>query len=228
MPAPALVLAAALGQAGSLVQEGVARAVRAPAFAGNLARVERPKKLRLRVVVLRDEAGEPLAREADLEPILAETRRVLERAAGVTLVAAGARLVTVADGPAPRAALEPPCPEGLWRADLGAAGPYYRRLRATTPAGAFAGYGAPITVFVVADVRGRGGCSLGPLGDYVALEPRVLRHGTRRLLAHELGHSCGLPHSHREGNLMRARDPGEELTRLQRAIFRNSRHVTSV
>jgi hypothetical protein len=221
------VVAAGLGQAGHLVREGVARAVRAPAFLANLAGIERAKKLRLRVVVLRDEAGRPLVEEREVEPILAETRRVLERAAGVAVVGAGAPVV-VADGAAPRAALEPECPEGLWRADLGEAGSYYRGLLATTPAGAVARYGAPITVFVVADVQGRAGCSLGPLGDYVAIERAALHRGTLRLLAHELGHSCGLVHSHEEGNVMRAKGPGESLTRLQRAIFRNSPHVTAV
>ncbi len=224
---PGVVAAAALGQAGSLVHELLNRGLAAPAFAANLAGIERPKKLRLKVVVLRDEDGRPLATESEVEPILAETRRVLERAAGVALIAPG-RAIAVADGPAPRAALEPLCPEGLWRADLGEAGPYYRRLRAVTPAGLVAGYGAPVTVFVVAEVRGRAGCSLGPLGDYVAIERRALGRGTLRLLAHELGHSCGLVHSDEEGNLMRPREPGESLTRLQRAIFRNSRHVTAV
>jgi hypothetical protein len=222
-----VVAAAALGQAGSLVQEAVNRVLAAPSFVANLAGIERPKKLRVAVVVLRDEEGKPLASKGDLQPILAETTRVLERAAGVTVVAAGDP-VTVAEGAAPRAALEPDCPEGLWHADLGEAGSYYRRLRVSTPAGVVAGYGAPVTVFVVAEVRGRAGCSLGPLGDYVVVEPRVLRRGTLRLLAHELGHSCGLAHSHEERNLMRANAPGESLTRLQRAIFRNSRHVTSL
>jgi hypothetical protein len=220
-------VAAGVGQAANLAREGVGRALRAPAFLANLAAIERPKKLRLRVIILRDAAGEPLARPVEVRAILAETARVLERAAGVTIVGAGPRAVALADDPAPRAALEPRCPEGLWLADLGEGGSYYRRYLPRTPA-RLAGYGTAITVFVVADVRGRAGCSLGPLGDYVALERRVLRRGPLRLLAHELGHSCGLPHSRRDGNLMRPRDPGEELTRLQRAILRGSRHVTSV
>jgi hypothetical protein len=77
----------------------------------------------------------------------------------------------------------------------------------------------------VHDVVGKCGCSLGPFGDYVTIDAGGLG-GTRRILAHELGHSCGLPHTSREGNLMRPRSPGERLTRLQRAILRGSRHVT--
>lgn len=221
------VVAAGLGQAGNLVREGAVRVLRAPAFLANLAGLGWTKKLRLRVVVLRDHEGRPLADERELEPLLAETRRVLERATGVVLVGAGVPVV-VADGAAPRGALQPECPGGLWQADLGEAGSYYRRLLATTPAGAVARYGAPMTVFVVAEVRGHAGCSLGPLGDYVALERAALHRGTLRLLAHELGHSCGLAHSHEDGNLMHPHRPGERLTRLQRTIFRNSPHVTAV
>jgi hypothetical protein len=80
-------------------------------------------------------------------------------------------------------------------------------------------------VFVVRDVVGKCGCSLGPLGDYVTVDRDGLG-GTRRILAHELGHSCGLRHVGGEGNLMRPRNPGERLTRWQRAVLRSSRHVT--
>jgi hypothetical protein len=83
------------------------------------------------------------------------------------------------------------------------------------------GYGEPIGVFVVRDIAGKGGCSMGPLSDYVTVD-RV--RGT--LIAHELGHCCGLWHSGDAGNLMHPAANTETMTRSQRAIFRNSRHVT--
>jgi len=87
-------------------------------------------------------------------------------------------------------------------------------------------FGAPLTVFVVRDVVGKCGCSLGPFGDYVTVDAEGLGGRTRRILAHELGHSCGLRHKRDERNLMRPKGPGEELTAWQTAVFRSSRHVT--
>jgi hypothetical protein len=200
----------------------VSRAVGIPELVGSLAGVSRPKRLRLSVQILR-EGGAPVVAEAELEGALAETRRVLEREANVRLEPADGQLLVTRSDSAPTEALDSPCTDqGLWKADLGSAGRYFRPLR---PRGTV-GRGAPITVFVVRDVVGKCGCSLGPLGDYVTIDGGGLTGGTKRILAHELGHSCGLPHSSREDNLMRPRGPGQRLTRLQRAALRSSRHVT--
>lgn len=213
---------AAVGQAGSLGREIVSRAVGIPELIGSLAGVSRPKRLRLSVQVLQAAGTGPVATEAEVEVALAETRRVLEREANVRLEAANGKLVMTLEDPAPSEALDSPCTDqGLWKTDLGAAGRYFRPLRLRGPVG----HGAPITVFVVRDVVGKCGCSLGPLGDYVTIDPQGLG-GSRRILAHELGHSCGLRHVGGEENLMRPRNPGERLTRWQRAVLRSSRHVT--
>ena len=87
------------------------------------------------------------------------------------------------------------------------------------------GYGAPLTVFVVRSMSTHNGCSLGPAADYVTVEAKTLR-GTRRLLAHEVAHACGLWHTKNPANLMFPRGPGEELTHMQAAVLRTSRHVT--
>ena len=57
-------------------------------------------------------------------------------------------------------------------------------------AAAVTGYGEPIGVFVVRDIAGKAGCSICPLSDYVTVD-RV----RGELIAHELGHSCGLWHT---------------------------------
>jgi hypothetical protein len=212
---------AAAGQAGSLLREVVSRAVGIPELVGSLAGISRPKMLRLSVQILR-ESGVPVVAEAELEGALAETRRVLEREANVRLEPADGQLLVTRSDSAPTEALDSPCTDqGLWKADLGPAGRYFRPLRLRGPVGR----GAPITVFVVRDVVGKCGCSLGPLGDYVTIDRNGLG-GTKRILAHELGHSCGLRHVGGEDNLMRPRNPGERMTRWQRAVLRSSRHVT--
>ena len=222
----ALPLGAGALQLTSLGREIVSRAIGLPEFAASLAGLRRPKKLRVRIVVLRDASGAPVAGHDEIDAAVAEANRVLGAEAATQLVPANGTLVGSLDSPAPREALEAPCAaSGLWRTDLGRAGAFFRahRLRSGV---ASVGRGAPLTVFVVRDVVGRCGCSLGPLGDYITIDPAGLASRSRRILAHELAHSCGLPHSSRENNLMRPKGPGERMTRLQRAVFRSSRHVT--
>ena len=222
-----LPLGAGVGQLGSLVREVAGRALSAPELVLTAAGSERRKKLRLRVVILRDRDGEPVAPLEDVEKAVAEARRVLERQANVEIVPANGRLVDVLDEPAEEAALDHPCSkQGLWRADLGPAGRYFRALQARNPGRRALGFGAPVTAFVVRDVIGKCGCSLGPLGDYVTIDAGGLAGDNIRILAHELGHSCGLSHARDADNLMRPRAPGERLTKVQRALLRNSRHVT--
>ena len=268
MPLP---LAAGSLQGLSLLRAGVNRVIGLPDLLASLAGLRPSKRLRLQVILLRDEEGEPVAPLAEVEAALAETARVLELAARTRLVPTGDSLVVTADGPAPAAAraapgptqgvgrphrgarrrpplprragglaraggpppppapaaaLDAPCTsQGLWRTDLGPAGGFFRGLRIRGGL-RFIGRGAPLTVFVVRDVVGKCGCSLGPLGDYVTVDAEGLGGRTRRILAHELGHSCGLRHKPDERNLMRPKGPGEELTVWQTAVFRSSRHVT--
>ena len=223
MPLP---LAAGSLQGLSLLRAGVNRVIGLPDLLASLAGLRPSKRLRLQVILLRDEEGEPVAPLAEVEAALAETARVLELAARTRLVPTGDSLVVTADGPAPAAARDAPCTsQGLWRTDLGPAGGFFRGLRIRGGL-RFIGRGAPLTVFVVRDVVGKCGCSLGPLGDYVTVDAEGLGGRTRRILAHELGHSCGLRHKPDERNLMRPKGPGEELTAWQTAVFRSSRHVT--
>jgi len=96
---------------------------------------------------------------------------------------------------------------------------------AKTTSGTLIGYGQPLTVFIVRSMSTHNGCSLGAATDYVTVEAKTLR-ATRRLLAHEVAHACGLWHSKNPANLMAPRGPGEELAHWQAAILRTSRHVT--
>jgi Matrixin len=219
------VFAAGLAQSVNVLREAANRIVGIPDAALTLAGSRRRKRLRLRVCILRDENGTPVATAADVEPALAETWRV-HALCGIELVAAEEPLVTTLQEPAPRASLESPCAEGWWRADLGAGGAFFRRHQARSRRGTTTGSGAPITVFVVRDVIGKAGCSLGPLADYVTVDGGALRGRTLRVLAHELGHACGLPHSCAPGDLMLPRQMGDRLVPWQIAVLRASRHVT--
>lgn len=220
---PRLRVDAGLAQGANVLREAGNRLLGVPDLAGSLAGSRRAKKLRARVLILRDEHGRPVAAPGDVEPALAEARRVLREQAAIELVPALEPIVTTLEVPAPPTALDAPCVKGSWQADFGTGGAFFRRFAARGPA---SGSGAPITVFVVRDVLGRAGCSLGPLVDYVTVDLTALTGRTRRVLVHELGHACGLPHSRAAENLMLPRRMGDRLAPWQVAVVRSSRHVT--
>jgi hypothetical protein len=220
---PSFLLATGFTQGLNIIRETGNRVVGIPELAGSLAGSRQPKKLRIRVVILRDEQGRPVAGADDVEPSLAVARRVLRETVAVDLVPAAEPVVRTLETPAPAAALDSPCAEGSYRADFGPGGDFFRRHREL---GGITGSGSPITVFVVRDVLGKAGCSLGPLVDHVTVDMSALTGRRLRVLAHELGHACGLPHSNAAENLMLPKGMGDRLEPWQIAVFRSSRHVT--
>ncbi len=213
-----------LWQLFNLIKEVLNRVVKLPELLLTLMGIRFTKKLKLRIVILRDERGLPLISNEEATPAFEEARRILSRMAGVTVEPAEWRVVT-APHAAPRAALDVRCTDGAWRDDLGQAGAFFRGLMATTTAGTLVGYGAPVTVFIVRSISTHNGCSLGAAADYVTVEAKTLKN-TRRLVVHEVVHACGLWHSRRPNNLMIPKGPGEELSNWQASILRTSRHVT--
>lgn len=182
------------------------------------------KKMLLRVVILRDEEGKALAPDEAVIPSFLEAQRVFMDQARVRLLPAGTMVATL-DQPAPAPALDVHCDDGAWQEDFDTAGEFFRRHEARSR-GRISGYGAPVTVFVVRDISNKGGCSLGPLTNYVTVEARMLSRARYRLIAHEVAHACGLWHSKDTANLMYPKGPGDVLLPWQTAILRNSRHVT--
>lgn len=220
-----------LGAAGAAVQglnilkEAGNRLLSTPDSAAYLLGMKLYKKLRLRVVILRDENGHPLATEAEILPSIEEASQIFAQVARVRIVTTDPAIVTFPNT-APTVALDVHCDDGAWQDDLGECGAYFRRALATTQAGKYLGYGAPVTVFIVRNISLKGGCSLGPLVDYVTLEAGMLSRAHYRLLAHEVGHACGLWHARDKPNLMFPVGPGNLLAPWQAAVIRNSRHVT--
>ena len=217
-------MAGVLVQLFNLLKELVHRLLKLPEFVLCLVGVRPSKIMRLRVVILRDEQGLPLAREELVMQAVYETIRIFANGAQVQVVPSG-WLVVTAPHAAPKAALEISCDQDAWREGMGQAGAFYRSLMARTAVGTALGYGPPVTVFLVRRIAGKSGCSLGPLTDYATLEAGIIERG-RRLLAHEIGHTCGLSHSKTETNVMFPSESGDQLSRWQAAVFRSSRHVT--
>jgi hypothetical protein len=206
--------------------EVVNRALGVPGLVANLAGYATDKRLRVCAVILSTPAG-PLATEDAVREALGVADGIFRRQASTELVWGDwPRIHTVTES-APAHALDVDCGGDSWKQDLGGPGAYFRSALddalgdAASTAARATGYARPIGVFVVRDIAGKAGCSLGPLSDYVTVD-RV----RGPLIAHELGHSCGLWHTKEEGNLMLPAAKFETMTRTQRAIFRNSRHVT--
>jgi hypothetical protein len=217
---------AGLSQAGNVLNDVAARALSLPDFAATLLGLRPTKRLRLSVVVLRDEEGVPLADSTQAAGAVARAATILEQAAGVRLVSPrDGPLVRISDVAAPAAALDVGCNLAAWREDLGAAGAHFRWLALTGVAGTPFGYGTPLTVVVVRSIGRWSGCSIGPLASYVTVTAGTIHRGDGRTLAHELGHACLLLHRPDAGNLM-APAKGDRLTRWQAAVIRSSSHVS--
>jgi hypothetical protein len=211
-----LAFSAGLAEAANVLRETGHRVLGIPEVGLSLAGSRRLKRMRIRVLILRDEEGRPVATPDDVQPALEEARRVLRTQLAIDLLPAAEPVVSTLDEPAPTASLDSPCAEGSWRADFGTGGAFFRRHAGRSG----------ITVFVVRDVLGKAGCSLGPLVDYVTVDMGALKGRTRRVLVHELGHACGLPHSRAAENLMLPKSMGDRLQPWQVAVVRSARHVT--
>jgi hypothetical protein len=198
------------------------------------------KRMRLYVVILRD-GRRLVANYARVRQAVIGAEQILVREANTHLFVGGWPMWSEEEEEAPAAALRVSCNVDAWKEDFDEAGAYFKskQLRANSGFISFTslltGYGAPVTVFFVREVgNNKRGCSLGPLSDYVTVED-----ADAQLIAHEIGHACGLWHMGGEcfwkklcpnnpSNLMHPNANGEKLSRWQKAIFRNSRHVTFV
>jgi hypothetical protein len=200
------------------------------------------KKLRVCVLVLRDEKGNLVADLNTVKQNLQAAVHIYRDQANVRLIKsapfqydsgfAGEETVDdswihVMDDPASSDILDVSCDASAAGEDLWVTGTQFEFMSAThcffQNSRKVSGYGAPVSVFVVRSVgdSSTAGCSLGPLNDYVTIEgPDPI------CIAHELGHSCNLWHVGDTSNLMNAECGGTQLSWWQVALVRSSRHVS--
>lgn len=181
-----------------------------------------PKKLRLHIFILSDQNG-PLVNPSDLTLAIDYARKTLKDRFNVKLLPYSEGMVEIITTPAPSAALVVHCDSGALKEEFGEAGEYFAKH--------LAGWNAipisltfPITAFVVRDIVGKQGCSLGPLSDYLTLDLAGVKSDST--LAHEIGHSCSLWHSKTQSNLMWPDTKrGNQVKWFQKNLLRSSRHV---
>lgn len=199
------------------------------------------KKLRVCVVMLNDERGNRLADPATIVPDLQAAVDIFREECNVRIVPSQAFAYTTpyqgasrasADwvvgtgrGPSGNEVLDVECDTPALGEDLTTTGSIFEILAATSCFYGnwrrLAGYGAPIVVFLVRDVKGKLGCSIGPLSDYVVAEA-----GQPICIAHEIGHACSLWHVDGATNLMNPSCGQRQLDWWQVALVRSSRHVS--
>ena len=206
------------------------RLIGLPDLVGSLVGITPEKRLRLKVVILRDSNNRPLATTSEIQSIVEAATTALHEVADVKLEPAIGNddFVEQLSGPAPAYVLDPKCNWGGFQHNFTEVGRWYRDVsKSYTSRGG-------VVMFIVQDVQGKSGCFTG-LVDFGYIDPGAVRdpmgrpaEGARQLtLAHELGHGCDLLHRKDPTNLM---TPGSDermakLSRWQRAVLRSSRHV---
>jgi len=177
------------------------------------------KKLRVRVFILQDPKANAVVSPADLDPAIEYAKRSFKKNFNTRLLPykPTQQIVEVLQKKAPYEALYTKGNIGALAEEFKIAGNFF----ASNLSGSF----YPITAFVVLDIDHASGCSLGPLTDYVTLDPDGARNAST--LAHEIAHACGLWHIRSKSNLLwRTFSRGDEVKWWQKNIFRSSRHVT--
>jgi hypothetical protein len=194
------------------------------------------KKMRLKVLILRDAKNKPLTSIAAVQAVVDEAKLAFRREANIRIIPSRGsdEIVEEFGEQNPAYVLTPKCDADGFRQIFTRVGRWFRIE--SQPHSSRGG----ATMFVVDNVLEKGGCFLGPLVDYgyvdgTALEDSngVLATGGRKLtLAHELGHACDLFHRDTQRNLMAASgasSTGEQrtshLTRWQRSVVRSSPRV---
>lgn len=176
------------------------------------------KRLRIRVLILRSENADETPSPISLDEMINYAKRSFAKNFKVELMPQGKKdFVEILRKDVPIEALITKGGSGALNDELKVAGNFF--------AANLGGVIYPITVFIVKDIKGADGCSLGPMSDYVTIDHVGLKNVS--VLAHELAHACGLWHLNDKRNLLYTeRYRGDEVRWWQKNIFRSSRHVT--
>ena len=192
---------------------------------GTLIGIRPLKKVRVCIIILRDENGNPVTTEANLQPDITAAQTIFRNAANLQVIVDGIHTV---EGACPTFALDVNCNVAAWGEDLWVTGSYFDALSAwycpTGGLGRLTGYANPIIVFCVRSIPGgTAGCALGPLTDYLTIEG-----GNPVCLAHEMGHKLGLWHCCPATNLANGICGGTTLDWWQVVIVRNSEFTSYI
>jgi hypothetical protein len=217
------------------VKEVVNRIIGVIDFVLSLIGIRIEKFLRIKVLVLCKAEKTPVASLQEVQSWVDEAVRIYKLRSKVSIRSArlGAEpIVNIISKPAPEYVLK--IDKNFWEEYFDEINDYFEenaRFANRGPIGSlmdFFGYGPPIFIFVVEDVHvdeGECGYSYSCLmNDFI-----VIDSGCKlTTLAHEIGHKCGLFHRSGDKNLMNKNriDPGDELSRWQITVVRNSRYVT--
>ena len=177
------------------------------------------KKLRVKILILQDLQANPVVAPADLNAAIEYARSSFKKEFNVRL------LPHTYEGAFAEVLQKKPPHESLYT--KGSIGAFAEEFKT---AGSFfalnlSGLFYSVTAFVVLDIDHASGCSLGPMTDYVTLDPNGAKNDST--LAHEIAHACGLWHHQEKSNLMwRSFNRGNQTKWWQKNLFRSSRHIT--
>jgi len=177
------------------------------------------KKLRIRIFILQDSQANSVVSPADLDTAIEFAKRSFKKNFNTRLLPHKNKqpFTEILQKKAPYEVLYTKGSTGALAEEFKIAGSFF----ASNLSGSF----YPVTAFVVLDIDHASGCSLGPLTDYVTLDPGGARNTST--LAHEIAHACGLWHQQTKSNLLwRTHSRGDEVKWWQKNIFRSSRHIT--
>ena len=176
------------------------------------------KKIRIRILILKTSTGQPVVSPTELDAAIAYAKKSLMKNFNVSLLPYKQKqFVEFLDKIAPDETLHTRGGPGALAEEFKTTGSFF----AANLSGSF----WPVTAFVVIDIAGAIGCSLGPLTDYITLDQRGARNDST--LVHEIAHACGLWHVKAGSNLLfRNKSRGDNVNWWQKCIFRSSRHVT--
>ena len=169
----------------------------------------------------------PIASDADIQRQVNAVINFYDTTCNINMIFTGICHSNVSPPDSP---LTVSCDAGGFFNDWWLAGSYFEFASATCkPKDSFRrviGLGSEIIVFIVQDVTpvNTNGCSFGSTHNYVVIEANPT--DSAFVAAHEIGHSCWLPHDGDPANLMASITPATTptLTNLQISLVRWSKH----
>jgi len=176
------------------------------------------KKLKIKIFILQDSQGNAVVSPKDLNVAIEYVKKSFKKNFNTSILPYHKQpFVEVLQKTPPNEVLHTKGGTGAFPEEFKITGSFF----ASNLCGSF----YPVTIFIVLDIKGAAGCSLGPVTDYVTVDPNGAENAST--LAHEIAHACGLWHHQEKSNLMwRTFKRGDEIKWWQKNIFRSSRHVT--